>query len=193
MTDNSFAYLVALIGITAIFRIYELFLAKTNLKARESDRVTHVKESYFFMFIVLHVSFLIFVPLEVYYLNRPFVVPIAIFSILVYLLCLFIRFQVLSTMGKSWNVKVVYDPISAEGIVKSGPYRYIRHPNYLVVMLEILILSLFHFAWISLIVFSIWNFILLYFRIRTEEEALMQNSHYRAFFEKKKRFIPGIF
>lgn len=59
------------------------------------------------------------------------------------------RISVLTTLKENWNVKVVYDPNSKESISTTGLYKYIRHPNYLIVILEIAAISLFHGAYFS--------------------------------------------
>lgn len=90
-------------------------------------------------------------------------------------------------------MRVIVNPEKTDSIVTEGIYSYIRHPNYLVVILEIIGLSLFHSAFYSFIIFSIANFIILFYRIRTEEKALFRNPAYATHFSSKKRFIPGIF
>jgi methyltransferase len=96
-------------------------------------------------------------------------------------------------LGKNWNTKVIYNPSDELSITTGGIYKYIRHPNYLVVIFELTALSLFHSAYFSFIIFSILNFMLLFFRIRFEENELFKNSKYSNHFLDKKRFIPGLF
>ena len=103
------------------------------------------------------------------------------------------RISVLTTLKENWNVKVVFDPSSENSISKTGLYQYIRHPNYLIVILEIAAISLLHGAFISFVFFSVCNFCILYFRIKQEEGFLMQNPHYAQHFQGKKRFIPYVF
>ena len=101
--------------------------------------------------------------------------------------------HVLKILGKNWNTKVIYNPELEDSIITTGIYSYIRHPNYLIVILEIISLSLFHSAFFSFLFFSLINLILLYFRIKFEEEMLFNNTKYLKHFENKKRFIPGLF
>ena len=70
-----------------------------------------------------------------------------------------------------------------------GPYRWLRHPNYLGVVVELLALPLIHTAWLTAIVFSLANAWLLTVRIRTEERALQSAGGY-ASMAKKPRFVP---
>ncbi|MDX1959966.1 MAG: isoprenylcysteine carboxylmethyltransferase family protein [Leptospiraceae bacterium] len=190
---DSYYYLLGLIFVTSILRIIELRIAKSNLDQRKSSTLIQVKEPFFFLFVVLHSSFLIIVPLEAILLDREFNFIIALSSISVYFICLLLRFHILFVLGKFWNTKIIYEKEIKEGIITNGIYKYIRHPNYLVVILEIASISLFHSSYYSFIFFSIFNFILLFFRIKKEENALFQNDYYSEHFQNKKRFIPYLF
>ena len=159
--------------ITIIFRLFELRLAKKNLAKRKSEPNLQIaKEPFFFLFVILHSSFLVAVPIEILFLQRSFELQLGLICLLVYAICLIMRMSVLLTLKENWNVKVVYDPNSKASIATTGLYKYIRHPNYLIVILEIAAISLFHSAYFSFLFFSICNFSILYFRIRQEEAAL---------------------
>jgi methyltransferase len=192
--SHSFISLLGLFLLTSLLRLFELFISKRNdsLRSIESN-IQKPKESLYFLFILLHVSFLIFTPLEVYLLNRNFYLYLGLSMIILYIVCLLIRFHVLNVLGKNWNTKVIYNPSDEVSITTSGIYKYIRHPNYLVVIFELAALSLFHSAYFSFFIFSILNFILLYFRIKFEENELLKNTKYSNHFLHKKRFIPGLF
>jgi methyltransferase len=191
----SYIILLSFFLLTGILRIFELKLAKRNYLHRKKKEVPVLEhsENYFFLFIVLHISFLVTVPLEVLILKEQFNFWLGVFSALIYFSCLMLRFHILKTLGKSWNTKIFYDPNSENWVVTDGIYKYIRHPNYLVVIMEIASLSLFHSAFNSFLFFTIANFCLLYVRIKNEEKALFLNPYYRKNFENKKRFIPYLF
>lgn len=187
-------FLLMIIVFTSILRVIELIIAKKNLKSRGSESGLMIpQEKGFIFFIVLHSGFLISVPLEVIFFSREFIEILGFSMILIYFSCLILRYHILKILGKSWNTKVVFNPNNYDSIVTSGVYGYIRHPNYLVVILEIASISLFHSAFYTFFIFTIFNAVLLYFRIRFEESELFKNEAYRKFFEKKKRFLPGIF
>jgi methyltransferase len=196
MSENSLSFisLLGLFLLTAVLRLVELFISKRNNSLRSTEsNIQKPKEGLFFLFIILHVSFLIITPLEVYILNRNFNKYLGISMIVLYLVCLLIRFHVLNVLGKNWNTKVIYNLSDELSITTNGIYKFIRHPNYLVVIFELTALSLFHSAYFSFIIFSILNFLLLFFRIRFEENELFKNSKYLDHFSDKKRFIPGLF
>ena len=180
--------------ITIIFRLFELRLAKKNLAKRKSEPNLQIaKEPFFFLFVILHSSFLVAVPIEILFLQRSFELQLGLICLLVYAICLIMRMSVLLTLKENWNVEVVNDPNSKASIATTGLYKYIRHPNYLIVILEIAAISLFHSAYFSFLFFSICNFSILYFRIRQEEAALMLNPYYKQHFSDKKRFVPFVF
>jgi methyltransferase len=91
-----------------------------------------------------------------------------------------------ATLGQNWNTRVIVIP----GIepVTSGPYRYIRHPNYVAVALEIACVPLIRGLVIIALAFSVGNAILLAFRIRLEEQAL--GISYQLAFASRPRFVP---
>ncbi len=83
-----------------------------------------------------------------------------------------LRYAALLSLGWRWTVRVMTIP----GLppVRNGIYRYLRHPNYLGVVLEILAVPLLHSAYVTAIVFSLANMLLLTARIRTEDRALLE-------------------
>ncbi|MEO1172759.1 MAG: isoprenylcysteine carboxylmethyltransferase family protein, partial [Myxococcota bacterium] len=88
-----------------------------------------------------------------------------------------LRYWVIGTLGPMWNVRVIVIPGAA--VVTAGPYRWLRHPNYLAVVLEGICLPLVHGAWITALAFSAANAWLLRVRIRCEEQALSASTDYR--------------
>jgi methyltransferase len=81
-----------------------------------------------------------------------------------------LRYWAILSLGMNWNTRVLVLP--GGKLVRSGPYRFFPHPNYVVVAVEILTFPLIFGAWITAVVFSLLNAALLYVRIRTENRAL---------------------
>jgi methyltransferase len=82
---------------------------------------------------------------------------------------------------------------SRVGVVSSGPYRWVRHPNYVAVVLEIFSLPLIHTAWITAIVGTLGDLEILRRRIKVEDGFLMSNPAYRQTMGGKPRFFPRMF
>jgi methyltransferase len=88
------------------------------------------------------------------------------------------RLWVLVSLGRYWTTRVITVP--GAPLVRRGPYRYFRHPNYLVVVAEIAVLPIAFGAWVVAVVFSALNAALLAWRISLEDQALAprrQASH----------------
>ena len=81
-----------------------------------------------------------------------------------------LRYWVIATLGDRWTTRVVYVP--GDPIVATGPFRWMRHPNYLVVTAEFLALPLAHTAWVSAAAFGAANVALLRERLRVENALL---------------------
>jgi methyltransferase len=97
-----------------------------------------------------------------------------------------LRYWAVVTLGDRWNTRVIVVP--TEPPVTGGPFRYVRHPNYLAVAIEIACLPLVRGLWITALVFSIANAALLSVRIRVEERAL--GASYPDTFASRARFLP---
>jgi len=102
-----------------------------------------------------------------------------------------LRIWSIRSLGGSWNVRASV-PAGLRP-VETGPYAYIRHPNYLAVVLEFAAIPLVAGAWLSAVVLSALNALVLLDRIREEERLLETSPAYRQAFAKRARFIPGVF
>ena len=102
-----------------------------------------------------------------------------------------VRWWVIRTLGDHWNVQVM-DSTSL-GVITSGPFRFVRHPNYAAVFAEMIALPLIHTAWITALVGAIGHIAVLARRLSTEERVLFANPAYRAAMSNKPRFLPGLF
>jgi methyltransferase len=81
-----------------------------------------------------------------------------------------LRWWCIRTLGRRWNTRVVVVP--GLPLVRSGPYRLIPHPNYVAVVVEGVALPLVHAAWVTALVFTVANAVLLSVRLRVENAAL---------------------
>ncbi|VEP11902.1 Isoprenylcysteine carboxyl methyltransferase [Hyella patelloides LEGE 07179] len=139
---------------------------------------------------VLQVSWWIAMIAEVWYLDRPFMPVLAVVALTATIAGQILRYLSMQALKWRWTLPIMTVP--GMPVVTSGVYRYLRHPNWLGVILEIAFLPLIHSAYLTAIAFSLANAWLMSKRIQTEERALAENSNYAAAFAGKPRFFPGI-
>jgi methyltransferase len=120
--------------------------------------------------VVLHTGLLGGALLEALALHRPFLPWLGWPMLVLVLAAQGLRWWCVATLGRQWCTRVVVVPgLSA---VRAGPYRWLRHPNYVAVVVEGFALPLVHTAWVTALVFTLANAWLLRVRIRTENSAL---------------------
>jgi methyltransferase len=90
------------------------------------------------------------------------------------------RVWVISSLGRFWNTKILVLP--GANVVKKGPFHFIRHPNYVVVTCEIIVIPLMFGAYFTAVIFTILNIIILSVRIPKEEAALREVTDYKEIF-----------
>jgi methyltransferase len=123
------------------------------------------------------------------WLERPFVAVLGYPMLALVVGAQALRYWAIATLGRRWNVRVIVVP--DEPAVVRGPYAYIRHPNYLAVIIEGVAIPLVHTAWITAIAFTVLNAWILAIRIRCEERALSHGSDYERRFARRPRFVPA--
>ncbi len=166
------AAFVALVALVALQRVAELVLSRAHERRLAARGGYEVGRGHYAPMVAMHVLFLIAAPLEVVLLARPFLPRLAVFAITVLLAAQALRLWTLWTLGDRWTTRVVVVP--GEPRVARGPFRFLRHPNYLAVAAEIAALPLVHTAWLTAISFSALNAVLLAVRVRVEERALAE-------------------
>ncbi|NOY70707.1 MAG: hypothetical protein GXP53_14705 [Deltaproteobacteria bacterium] len=169
-------------------RLIELRISKQNAAWAFKNGGFEVGKEHFKYMAALHTIFLFACGLEVLLLNRPFI-PALGYSMLVLAVGVqILRYYLIAILGKYWNVRVIIVPDMP--VINRGLYRYIRHPNYLGVIVEGVALPMIHTAWITALVFTVLNAWVLTIRIRCEERALIKNTNYIDNFSALRRFIP---
>ena len=121
--------------------------------------------------------------------DRPFTPAMAAGALTAFAGGQVLRTLAMKELGERWTVKIMVLPETPP--VSEGIFRYVRHPNYLGVILEMAALPLVHGAWGTAAVFSVANGVLLYHRIRAEEEALSSVSDYQGTLGSRPRFVPS--
>lgn len=185
-----YLYLVLLAAV-GVLRLVELRISRQHQERMLSLGAVRVPEQHFKWMVVVHTGVLVGAALEVVFLRRPFLPLLGATMLLLFLASNLMRFWVVRTLGNLWNVQVMDS--TRIGVVTTGPFRFVRHPNYTGVILEMISLPLIHTAWITALATSVGYSIALSLRIRAEEKVLMANPEYRAAMEHKARFVPGLF
>ena len=158
-----------IISIVIIQRIIELIISRNNeyylksISGMEYDRggYKYIFSLHFLFFISIISEFLLFDK----QLNNYWYL-----LILLFLIAQFLRYWAIFTLGRRWCTKIIVLPNS--GPISTGPYKYMRHPNYLAVIIEIATIPLIFNCYYTAIIFSILNIIMLIRRIKIEDGAL---------------------
>jgi methyltransferase len=161
---------LAALGLVVVERLAELVVAKRNAAwSFRNGGVEHGAGHYPVM-VALHTAFLFAMPAEVILLDRPWVPWLGWTCLALAVLAQGLRWWVITTLGPRWNTRVIVIPGLAP--VEAGPFRWLRHPNYLAVVTEGLVLPLMHGAWITAVTFTVLNAFLLRARVAVEDRAL---------------------
>jgi methyltransferase len=161
---------LGLVALVAAARLVELGVAKRHLAwARERGGVETGAGHYPFM-VALHSAFLVGCVVEMIGAGRPFLAWLGWPMLALLLAAHALRWWCIRTLGPQWNTRVIRVP--GQPLVTGGPYRYLRHPNYVAVVTEGVALPLVHSAWVTALVFTAANAWLLRVRIQVENGAL---------------------
>ncbi|XUX06066.1 isoprenylcysteine carboxyl methyltransferase family protein [Sporosarcina sp. UB5] len=164
-------------------RIVELIIAKRNEKWMKSEGAFEAGASHYPYMVAMHVCFFIALITEVLFFNRQLSAVWTIW-LAIFLAAQIMRIWCLTSLGKYWNTKIIVLPNAK--VVRKGPYKWLRHPNYMIVATELLVLPLLFNAFITAVVFSLLNVWMMSVRIPAEEEALREATNYNEAFQLNK-------
>ena len=179
------AYLVFL-AVFGMERVAELALSLRNARIAFSRAGVESGAGHFRWMAGVHALFLPACAAEVLLLRRPFPGAFGWICAAAAASAQALRWWAIGSLGWRWNVRVIVVP--GEPPVRKGPYRFLRHPNYLAVAVEMLCVPLAHGAFICAIAFSLANLALLRVRVRIEEQAL--GPSWQREFSGVPRFVP---
>jgi len=164
------ALYVALIAAVAIERLAELVISQRNLGWARARGGREYGFGHYPIMVVLHTGLLVACLVEAP--HRSFIPALGWPMIAVVVLAQALRWWCITVLGSRWNTRIVVVP--GLPLVEGGPYRWLRHPNYVAVVLEGIALPLVHSAWITAVVFTAVNAVLLRVRISSENAAMAQ-------------------
>lgn len=165
-----FSLLVLGVGLE---RLAELVVSKRNAAWAFAHGGVEHGRAHFPPMVVLHTGLLLACVVEVWLADRPFLPVLGAAMLVVVISSQTLRWWCISSLDRSWNTRVIVVP--GLRLVTRGPYRWLRHPNYVAVVVELVALPLVHTAWVTAVVFSAANaLLLLRWRIPVEEQALAE-------------------
>jgi len=162
-------YLILVLAV-GVERLAELRVARRNAQWSHERGGREYGGGHYPVMVALHTALLAGCLIEVVLAHRGFVPALGWAMLVVVVAAQALRWWCIRTLGPQWNTRILVVP--GLPLITGGPYRWLRHPNYVAVIAEGIALPLVHSAWITATVFTAANAMLLTARIRTEDAAL---------------------
>lgn len=189
VTTGTIAFWV-LLAVVGLGRLLEMRLSRRHQRTLAARGFARESEPAFPIMVAVHTAVLVGAALEVVLVPRPVMLAVAVPALCAFVLANALRWWVIHTMAEHWNVQVVN--ALQMGVVTSGPFRWVRHPNYVAVFVELLALPLIHSAYLTALLGAAAHLVILSRRIAFEERFLLADATYRTTMAWKPRFIPLI-
>ena len=155
---------VAILGFVTLQRLFELRLADRNSRQLLAEGAVEFGRDHYAFIVALHMIWLAalwwWAPGQ----------PIDLVLLFLFALLQLGRVWAIATLGNRWTTRIIVKP--GAPLIRTGPYRFLKHPNYFIVTLEIAVLPLVFGLWRIALVFSLLNAVILAVRIRAENRAL---------------------
>lgn len=163
----AFTILIVSVGIE---RIFELVISKRNLRWSFAQGGIEFGRSHYKYMVALHVFLLGGSLVEVWLVRPTLIVGLSWAMFVLAITSQVLRWWCIATLGQRWNTLVIIIP--GKPACTSGPYKWLKHPNYVAVIIEGFALPLVGFAWMTALIFTIVNAAVLTVRLRSENAAL---------------------
>ena len=159
---NNFAFL--LISYLIICRIVELLISRRNTTRLIKEGAKEFFPFHYKFLVLFHITFII------YFMIKSFDnIDLDYRYIFLFIFIQFVRFKIIFDLGKYWTTRIIV--VEKKKLIKTGLYRFFRHPNYIVVFFEIILICIIFNDYKALLYFSLINTILIFIRIYYEERA----------------------
>lgn len=155
-----------IVGLIVLQRLAEMIYDRRNTRRLLAEGGVMVPEPVYPWIVAVHAGWLVALALAI-----PADAPVQVPFLLLYLGILAARLWVMASLGPYWSTRIITLPDAP--LVRKGPYKLIRHPNYAVVAAEIFVAPLIFDAWLIAIIFSVLNAAVLYLRIEREDAVLL--------------------
>jgi methyltransferase len=157
------------IGFLAVQRLGELILAKHNEKKMLAKGAVEYDKTGYKYIVIMHTFFFLSLISEKIFFTRE-LNPYWITLFSVFIFTQFVRYWVITSLGEYWNTRIIV--LKGSQLIKKGPYKFIKHPNYIVVAIELAAIPLIFSCYFTAIIFTILNINLLRRRIKIESSVL---------------------
>ncbi len=184
-----FLYWLLLLAIGGM-RLAELSISRRRQARMLAAGIARASEPHFGAMVALHTGILIAAAVEAHLRSGPPHPALVGGALVLVAAAIALRLWVIDTLGPHWNVQIMDS--APLGIVASGPFRWIRHPNYVAVFLELFALPLVYGGYITAVAGSLLHLWVLRHRIVAEEQVLLAHPEYQAVMGDKPRFFPRI-
>jgi methyltransferase len=164
----------ALLLLVALERLAELVVSTRNLAWSSRHGGIEVGQGHYPAMVALHVGLLLGCLVETWWAHPSPRPAFALTMLVLVVAAQSLRWWCILTLGRRWNTRVVVVP--GLPLVRTGPYRWLRHPNYVAVVVEGIALPLVGLAWVTALAFTVLNAALLRVRIREEDRALAMSE-----------------
>ncbi len=182
---------LGLLAAVAMLRGVELLISRRHERVLEAQGVHKANDPCFPWMVIVHTGILTGAALEVALLHRRVIPSLAFAMGTLFTLANIGRWWVIRTLGNHWNVHVMNS--ASLGVITGGPFRFVRHPNYAAVFIELAALPLIHTAWLTALVGSAGHAWVLSRRLALEDPVLLGGREYQATMADKPRFVPRFF
>jgi len=181
------SYLLIL-AILVVERIFELDRARRNARRAFQHGAVEVGQAHYRVMVGFHALFIVSCAAEATLFPHRFAPAVAWLALSAEIVAQALRYWAVATLGDRWNTRIIVSPDRAPAT--DGPYRFMRHPNYLAVVVEIAALPMVGGAIFTAIAFSIGNALILAVRIPAEERAM--GARYAEALGSRRRFFPSL-
>lgn len=166
----NFQIFLILIFVLLIQRLSELYLSNKNEKILRNKNAIEMGEDHYPWMKLLHLMWFVSLLGEGYMRGESHSLDFTLVLMTLILFCQAIRFWTMFTLGENWTTRILVIPNGK--LITKGPYRFLKHPNYAVVIAEFVLIPLIYKCYFTLLIFSILNTILLKRRVAVENSAL---------------------
>lgn len=172
--DTSHWIFLLIVFLLIFQRMAELRLSNKNQKLLKKKGARESGAAHFFWMKLIHSFWFVSMILEILVFRPVFELPVFLVFLGLLFTGQFLRYSAILTLKERWTVRIFTLP--GVRVVDSGIFKWIRHPNYLGVCIEIFAIPMMHSAWMTAVIFSLLNGFLLIVRIKAEESALREDS-----------------